>query len=100
MHLPSLEQHPQSGREQSGVRLHLTQTPRSSQRFAPGQSAFVTQFFIGSPCARLVSPSEASITPARPMPNFFSAPRRVTDWARLLVSSSNLSFITFLFGLW
>src|SRR6266446_8632683 len=32
--------------------------------------------------------------PARPTPNFFSAPRRVTDWARPLASSSNSSFIS------
>src|SRR5262245_21396300 len=44
--------------------------------------------------------SKASEMPARLTPNFFSAPRRVTDWARPLASSSNLSFITFLrFGL-
>src|SRR5260221_12830399 len=34
--------------------------------------------------------------PAKPTPNFFSAPRRVTDSARLLASSSNWLFITFL----
>src|SRR2546426_12401575 len=49
-------------------------------------------------------PSHASAIPATPTPNFFSAPRRVTDWARPLASSSNLSFITFLsfsfVGLW
>src|ERR1043166_2913345 len=38
----------------------------------------------------------ASVTPARPTPNFLSAARRVTDWARLLVSSSNWLFIHFL----
>jgi hypothetical protein len=32
---------------------------------------------------------------AKPTPNFFIAPRRVTDWAKLLVSSSNL-FMVFL----
>src|SRR5438552_489254 len=32
--------------------------------------------------------------PASPTPNFFSAARRVADWARLLVSSSNLLFMT------
>src|SRR5213082_574761 len=40
-----------------------------------------------------------STMPARPTPNFFSAPRRVTDWARLLVSSSNGLFILF-YSLW
>src|SRR6266446_3176085 len=35
--------------------------------------------------------------PARPRPNFFSAARRVTDCAMLLVSSSNLLFIFFPF---
>jgi hypothetical protein len=33
--------------------------------------------------------------PAKPVPNFFSAPRRVTDCAILFVSSSNLLFILF-----
>jgi hypothetical protein len=33
---------------------------------------------------------------AEPTPNFFSAARRVADWAILLASSSNLSFIIFL----
>src|SRR5262245_46999417 len=31
--------------------------------------------------------------PARPRPNFFSAARRVTDWATFLVSSSNWLFM-------
>src|SRR5436190_23719998 len=47
-------------------------------------------------CALLASPKQASAMPARLTPNFFSAPRRVTDWARLLVSSSNLLFMFFL----
>src|SRR5262249_54104574 len=34
--------------------------------------------------------------PANPTPNFFSAARRVTDWAMPLVSSSNWFFILFL----
>jgi len=42
------------------------------------------------------SPKQASAMPARPTPNFFSAARRVTDWAIALVSSSNLFFIFFL----
>src|ERR1044071_2058750 len=45
--------------------------------------------------ASLLSPSVASAIPARPTPNCFSAPRRVTDWAIPLASSSNLSFIIF-----
>jgi len=44
----------------------------------------------------LAKPRQASAMPARPTPNFFSAARRVTDWAMLFVISSNLSFITFL----
>src|SRR5262245_21094272 len=36
--------------------------------------------------------------PARPTPNLFSNARRVTDWARFLVSSSNCWFIVFLSG--
>src|SRR5438105_546795 len=46
--------------------------------------------------ALFASPKQASAMPASPTPNFFSAARRVTDWARLLVSSSNLLFIVFL----
>jgi hypothetical protein len=46
--------------------------------------------------ALFASPKQASAMPARPTPNFFSAPRRVTDWAMVLVSSSNWLFITFL----
>src|SRR5215471_19825829 len=34
--------------------------------------------------------------PARPTPNFFSAARRLTDWAICFVSSSNWLFIIFL----
>src|SRR6266566_3520031 len=45
---------------------------------------------------RLMVRKQASAAPARLTPNFFSAPRRVTDWARLLVSSSDLLFIFFL----
>src|SRR5207237_9533807 len=41
----------------------------------------------------------ASAIPARPTPNFFSAARRVTDWAMLFVSSSNLLFILLLSSL-
>jgi hypothetical protein len=49
--------------------------------------------------ALFASPKQASAMPARPTPNFFSAARRVTDWARLFVSSSNLLFIFFSFRL-
>src|SRR5438874_4632622 len=42
------------------------------------------------------SPKHASAMTARPTPNFFSAARRVTDWAMLLVSSSNWLFMFFL----
>lgn len=38
--------------------------------------------------------------PARPIPNLFSAARRVTDWARLFVSSSNLLFTFLLSFVW
>jgi hypothetical protein len=41
-------------------------------------------------------PKQASAMPARPTPNFFSACRRVADWANPLASSSNLLFILFL----
>jgi hypothetical protein len=34
--------------------------------------------------------------PAKPTPNFFSACRRVVDWANPLASSSNLLFMLFL----
>src|ERR1051326_1979148 len=46
--------------------------------------------------ALFASPKQASAMPASPSPNFFKAPRRVTDWARLFVSSSNLLFMFFL----
>src|SRR6266566_4070899 len=49
---------------------------------------------------RLMVRKQASTAPARLTLNFFSAARRVTDWAMLLVSSSNWWFITILtFGL-
>src|SRR5438552_13311585 len=47
-------------------------------------------------CALFANPKQASAMPARPTPNCFSAARRVTDWAKLLVSSSNWLFIFFL----
>src|SRR5881296_2990201 len=54
----------------------------------------------GPASALSASPTQASAMPAKPRPNFFSAPRRVTDWAMFLASSSNLSFIlSFSFGL-
>src|SRR6516164_7275900 len=46
--------------------------------------------------ALFASPKPASAIPARPTPNFFSACRRVVDWANPLASSSNLLFILFL----
>src|SRR5262245_65496357 len=46
------------------------------------------------------NPNAASAMPARPRLNFFNAARRVTDWARLLVSSSNLLFMLFPFAFW
>ena len=46
--------------------------------------------------ALFANPKQAIAIPASPVPNFFSAPRRVMDWAIPLASSSNLSFITFL----
>src|SRR2546428_11690306 len=48
---------------------------------------------FGSASALFASPKQASAMPARPTPNCFSAARRVTDWARPLVSSSNLLFM-------
>src|SRR2546422_1058209 len=50
---------------------------------------------LGSAFALFASPKQASAMPARPRPNFLNAARRVTDWAMLLVSSSNLLFILF-----
>jgi hypothetical protein len=46
--------------------------------------------------ALFASPTHASAMPAKPTPNFFNAARRVTDWAKLFVSSSNLLFTFFL----
>jgi hypothetical protein len=53
--------------------------------------------FTLSARASLASPKHASAMPAKPTPNFFSAERRVTDWAKLLVSSSNWLFTLFSF---
>src|SRR6266700_2674973 len=50
--------------------------------------------------ALFASPRQASAMPPRPTPNFFSAARRVTDWARLFVSPSNVLFIALLFFDW
>jgi hypothetical protein len=52
---------------------------------------------VGLASALFANPKHASAMPARPIPNFFSAARRVTDWAMFFVSSSNLLFIAFLF---
>src|SRR5437588_82900 len=41
-------------------------------------------------CAVVPIHKQASAIPARPTPHFFSAARRVSDWAMLFVSSSNL----------
>src|SRR5438876_3904849 len=61
---------------------------------APGTSSMVK---AGAPAfAGFASPKHASARPAKPTPNFFRAAWRVTDWATLLVSSSNLLFIKFL----
>ncbi|HAB18865.1 MAG TPA: hypothetical protein DCE44_20790 [Verrucomicrobiales bacterium] len=46
--------------------------------------------------ALFARPKQASAMPARPALNFRSAPRRVTDWARPLVSSSNRVFMCIL----
>jgi hypothetical protein len=43
--------------------------------------------------ALFASPKQANAMPASPTPNFFNAARRVTDWAMLLVNSSNLLFM-------
>jgi hypothetical protein len=63
-----------------------------------GQSALVEQPFPSPPDALPVfaNPKQARAMPVRPAPNFFSAARRVTDWAMLFASSSNLLFILFL----
>src|SRR5207302_10369021 len=72
---------------------HLVRQMQATQD-PPEQSASVAQC-LAAP-ALLASPKQANAIPARPTPNFFSAARRVTDWARLLVSSSNWVFIFFL----
>src|SRR5262249_9466093 len=43
--------------------------------------------------ALLAGENAAKKTPATPIPKFLRAPRRVTDWARPLVSSPHFSFI-------
>jgi len=67
------------------------QCPNEQKGWLLGQSAALVHLAAAS--ARFASPKQASAMPARPTPNFFSAARRVTDWARLLASSSNLLFI-------
>ena len=91
--------------------LTCFQTPNFLEKQTPGpspacrkaqysffrQSALVVQERVARPaCALFARPSAASARPAMPSPNFFNAARRVTDWARPLVISSNLSLITFL----
>jgi hypothetical protein len=57
-------------------------------------------YFAHPPASALfASPKQANAMPASPTPNFFNAARRVTDCARLFVSSSNLLFILYL-SLW
>src|SRR5262245_45632104 len=61
---------------------------------APGKSSVVK---FGAPAlTEFGDPKQASTIPTTPTPNLFSAPRRVTDWAILFVSSSNLVLIQFL----
>src|SRR5262249_54410537 len=62
----------------------------------PKRGPIQVQLKCGSASALFTSPKQASTIPANPTPNFFSAPRRVTDWANPLASSSNFSFITFI----
>jgi hypothetical protein len=51
---------------------------------------------VGPAVDFFASPKQASAMPARPIPNFFSAARRVADWAMFFVNSSNWWFILFL----
>jgi len=83
--------------------LGLSQQDPLQQTWPEPQSAFVVQGIVFTLSARAMfaTPRQAKAMPARPRPNFFNAPRRVTDWARLLVSSSNLLFILpFRFVVW
>src|SRR6266496_4867230 len=96
MHRASSGAHPYSGAPEQLLQLPLLgrwQTPER-QTLSAGQSALVAQALPA--WALFTSPRVASAIPARPTPNFLSAPRRVTDWAMFLASSSNLSFIVFL----
>jgi len=52
-----------------------------------GQFSYLVEHNLCSPF--LIGDSLPLFRALRPMPNFFSAARRVTDWAILLVSSSN-----------
>jgi len=57
-----------------------TQIPDGLHILPPPQSAFVAQLHsLVAATALLAKPKQASAIPARPTPNFFSAPRRVTD---------------------
>ena len=59
-----------------------------------GSNGSVTQYplFFGAAHALLI-PKQDVIAANKPTPNCFSTARRVTDWAMLLVSSSNWLFI-------
>jgi len=58
----------------------------------------LSHLLLGAASALFARRKQASAIPAMPTPNFFSAARRVTDWAISLVSSSNLLFMFFGFG--
>jgi len=95
----SLYQQSLAYRAQRKPKQHIGLPPGQQnvlQHVLPLQSALETHLFFPAASALFVSPKQASAMPARPTPNFFSAARRVTAWARLLVSSSNGLFILFL----
>src|SRR6516225_1534576 len=81
-----------------GAFEYLMQTPLQHsglflQKLSRGRHGFLPA------SALFASPKQASAMPARPTPNFFSACRRVADWANPLANSSNLLFI-FLAFVW
>jgi hypothetical protein len=89
--LPALQQQRSTERSHhfgTGLHMPLQQTPVEPQSLSVTQTVPATALF-----SRL---NQANTMPTSPIPNLFSAARRVTARAICFVSSSNLLFITFL----
>src|SRR4051812_14821968 len=74
--------------------MHFRNCPPCPTHPQDGTRPLQSHWNCGGPAvAFFASPSAAKAMPATPMPNFFSAARRVVDRARPFVSSSNLLLI-------